>query len=120
MSLFFFVLVAICNACMDVLSTRYNVSIFGNLKNKQFWDWRLSWKNKWKAGDIRKGEKFLFSSTMLSFLTDGWHLFKALMIIFISCTIIFYKPIFGLWDIVLFNCAWGITFEFFYSKVLIK
>lgn len=120
MSLIFIILASISNAFMDVLSTRYNVSIFRNLKNQQFWDWRISWKNKWKGGDIRNGERFLFSSTMLSALTDGWHLFKAMMIICISCGIIFYKPIFGLFDIILFNCAWGITFELFYNKILIK
>jgi hypothetical protein len=120
MSLLFIILAAACNACMDVLSTRFYVSIFGNFKNKNFWDWNLSWRNKWQWGDKANGEKFFLSSTMLSFLTDGWHLFKAFMIIFICCAIIFYKPMFGLFDIVLFSCAWGITFELFYNKILIN
>ena len=120
MSFIFLILAAICNACMDVLSTRYNVSIFKNFKNKQFWDFNISWRNKWNWGEKENGETFFLSSTMLSFLTDGWHLFKGLMIIFISCAIIFYKSIFGLWDFILFNCVWGITFELFYSKILLK
>jgi hypothetical protein len=120
MSLIFIILASISNAIMDVLSARYYVSIFGNLKNKQFWDWNISWKNKWQWGDKANGEKFFLSSTILSFLTDGWHLFKAFMIIFICSAIIFYKPMFGLFDIVLFSCAWGITFELFYNKILIN
>lgn len=67
-----------------------------------------------------KGEKFLFSSTMLSFLTDGWHLFKALMLLFISLAIVTYKPIFGYFDIILFSMTWGIVFEVCYTKILLK
>jgi hypothetical protein len=105
---------------MDVITTRYDVSIFGNFSNQLFWDWRISWHNKWKNGDILQGEKFLFASTIFVFLTDAWHLFKAFMIIFICCAVIFYKPIFGLFDLMLFSCAWGITFELFYTKILIN
>jgi hypothetical protein len=120
MTIIFLILAAFCNAVMDVLSTRYYVSIFGNFKNKQFWDWNISWRNKWQWGEKANGEKFFLSSSMLSFMTDGWHLAKALMIIFISLAIVCYKPLFGLIDLILFNCIWGITFELFYSKLLIK
>jgi len=120
MTIIFLILAAICNAVMDVLSTRYYVSIFGNLKNRQFWDWNISWRNKWSWGEKANGEKFFLSSSMLSFMTDGWHLAKALMIVFISSAIVCYKPLFGLLDLILFNCIWGITFELFYSKLLIK
>lgn len=120
MTIVFLILAAFCNAVMDVLSTRFYVSIFGNFKNRQFWDWNISWRNKWSWGDKANGEKFFLSSTMLSFLTDGWHLFKGLMIVFISLAIVCYKPLFGLIDIILFNCIWGITFELFYTKLLIK
>jgi hypothetical protein len=120
MTIIFLILAAFCNAVMDVLSTRYYVSIFGNFKNKKFWDWNISWRNKWQWGDKANGEKFFLSSSMLSFMTDGWHLAKALMIVFISSAIVCYKPLFGLIDLILFNCIWGITFELFYSKLLIK
>jgi hypothetical protein len=53
-------------------------------------------------------------------MTDGWHLAKGLMIILISSAIVFYKPIFGVLDIVLFNCIWGVVFEVCYGKILIK
>jgi hypothetical protein len=57
---------------------------------------------------------------MLSFLTDGWHLFKALMLLFISLAIVTYKPIFGYFDIILFSIIWGVVFEMFYTKLLLK
>ena len=120
MTIIFLILAAFCNAVMDVLSTRYYVSKFGNFKNKQFWDWNISGRNKWSWGEKANGEKFFLSSSMLSFMTDGWHLAKALMIVFISSAIVCYKPLFGLIDLILFNCIWGITFELFYSKLLIK
>ena len=119
-TILFLILAAFCNAVMDVLSTRFYVSIFGNFKNRQFWDWNISWKNKWQWGDKANGEKFFLSSSMLSFMTDGWHLAKALMIVFISLAIVSYKPLFGLIAIILFNCIWGIVFELFYTKLLIK
>ena len=119
-TILFLILAAFCNAVMDVLSTRFYVSIFGNFKNRQFWDWNISWKNKWQWGDKANGEKFFLSSSMLSFMTDGWHLAKALMIVFISLAIVCYKPLFGLIDIILFNCIWGIVFELFYTKLLIR
>lgn len=120
MSLIFIILAAFSNAVMDVLSTRYDVSIFRNFKNEKFWDWRLSWKNKWKNGSILNGERFFLSSTWLVFLTDAWHLFKALMLAFVSLAIIFYKPIFGMLDVFLFCIIWGVVFEVSYNKILRK
>ena len=120
MTILFIILAAFSNAVMDVLSTRYDVSIFGNLKNRQFWDWRISWKNKWENGFKLNREKFLFSSSILVFLTDGWHLFKALMLLFIFLAIVTYKPIFGYFDIILFSILWGVVFELFYTKLLLK
>ena len=120
MSLILVILAAFCNSVMDVLSTRYYVSIFGNFKNRQFWDWNMSWRNKWQWGEKENGEKFFLSSTILSFLTDGWHLFKAFMLLFMSLAIVTYKPIFGYFDIILFSMTWGIVFEVCYTKILLK
>jgi len=119
-SIILLALAAFFNATMDVISTRYDKSIFKGMKNQQFWDWRISWKNKWKNGDSTQGEKFFLASSMFSFMTDSWHLAKGLMIILISSAIVFYKPIFGIVDIVLFNCIWGVVFETCYTKILLK
>ena len=119
-SIMFWLLACVCNAIMDILSTRYDVSIFGNFSNQLFWDWRISWRNKWKVGDKSNGEKYLFSSSIFVFLTDGWHLFKALMLMFLILSIYFYVPIFGILDIPLFFISWGITFELLYNIYFIK
>jgi hypothetical protein len=119
-SIIFWLLACVCNAIMDVISTRYDVSIFRNFLNQFFWDWRISWHNKWKNGDILQGEKFLFSSSIFVFLTDAWHLFKALMLLFLILSIYFYVPIFGILDIPFFFISWGITFELLYNIYFIK
>jgi hypothetical protein len=105
---------------MDVLSTRFDVSIFRNFSNKLFWDWRISWRNKWENGFKLNREKFLFSSSIFVFLTDAWHLFKALMLLFLILSIYFYVPIFGILDIPFFFISWGITFELLYNIYFIK
>jgi hypothetical protein len=116
----FWLLACVSNAIMDVLSTRYDVSIFRNFSNQSFYDWRISWRNKWKDGDKSKGEKFLFASSIFVFLTDAWHLYKALMLLFLILSIYFYVPIFGILDIPLFFISWGITFELLYNIYFIK
>jgi len=52
--------------------------------NPQFWDAKKSAGNKWKNGDYKQGEKFLFSSTALVFTTDGYHLMRMMR----NCTMI--------------------------------
>ena len=65
---------------MDKLQFHYDKSIFKNFKNQQFWDGRISWKNKWKNGDKEQGEKFPGSSTFFVFTTDAWHLFQSIFL----------------------------------------
>lgn len=64
-------------AIRDILDHKYYDSVFRD-QNIQFWHPDYSWKNKWKGGDKRNGEKFFGSSTAFVFLTDAWHLFKTL------------------------------------------
>ena len=48
----------------------------GKLKgNPLFWHKNVSWKNKWKNGDKKQGEKFFGSSRWFVMFTDAWHLF---------------------------------------------
>lgn len=48
----------------------------GKIKgNPLFWHKSESWRNKWKNGDPRKGEKFFGSSRWFVSLTDAWHVF---------------------------------------------
>lgn len=87
-----FVLAGMSEGVMDTLQFHYSNSIFYHLKNKLFWNPEISWKNKYKDGDPKKGEKFLFSTTLFVSLTDAWHLFKLIknISIFIGASAIGY------------------------------
>ena len=47
-----------------------------------FWVKDQSWKNKWKNGDKKQGEKFFGSSRWFVAQTDAWHLFGVLFRVF--------------------------------------
>jgi len=122
MSTLLVILASIFNSIMDVLSFRYNTSIFSNHpKWKQYLDPSVSWKNKYKNGDPSQGPRFFGSETFLVFLTDGWHLSKTLMILCFSGAIVSYTPLLGTWlDVVLFYTLFGTVFQLFFGKILIK
>lgn len=116
------ILIAACyNAIMDVLDFKFDTSVFSSCKNQSWVNPSISWKNKWKNGDPAQGERFFGSSTFLVFVTDLWHLSKFMMLLLIMCAVVFYKPLVNTWvDILILYCVFTITFEIFYSKVLIK
>lgn len=43
--------------------------------NRQFWDNRLSWRNKYAGGQPENGPRFLGATTFLAWTTDAKHLF---------------------------------------------
>lgn len=73
------------DANAEVLRINYNQfdAVFTGA-NQQFCNPNESWVNKWKNGDYKQGEKFLFSSTALVWTTDGYHLMRTLR----NCTMI--------------------------------
>ena len=60
---------ACANGVMDYLQFHY-------YKNNTFWNPKLSWVNKYKNNDKKQGDRFPFSTTILVFLSDGWHLMQ--------------------------------------------
>jgi hypothetical protein len=93
---------------MDTIKNQFNISIFKNL-NRKYFDPAISHLNKWKDGIKSLGESFPGSSTIFVWLTDFWHLLKAIGLILISvgflltplkicdsyyCTFIFYLLIY--------------------------
>lgn len=112
------VLASACNAVMDILQHKFKSSIFSDEERfkELFWNPKISWKNKWKWVNGKLKEKFMFSSTILVFTTDGWHFFQFL---FHSCwqlaiAINMPHPVIMFITIkVLFSAI----FELFYSKV---
>tara|TARA_R110000868_G_scaffold247696_1_gene504076 strand:- start:118 stop:435 length:318 start_codon:yes stop_codon:yes gene_type:complete len=74
-----------------------------------------SWRNKWKNGDKRQGEKFPFSSTILVFLTDRWHFAQSLFLWTIFVLIVTYKVQYTWWiDMIGLRFVFGVTFEMWY------
>lgn len=117
-SLILVVVAGIFKAVMDTLQFHYFTSVFLP-KNPLFWNPSLSWMNKWKS-DL-KTEKFLFSSTVLVFLTDAWHLFQAGLIFCLILAIVLYKPIVNKYvDFVILHIVFTGTFELFFSKIFKK
>ena len=110
----------ILNACMDVVSFKYAKSIFYGFPDEWF-NPEYSWKNKWKGNNQYRTERFFGSSTFLVFLTDFWHLCKFLMLTSIIFAAVFYTPLVNWWaDILILYCTFTITFEVFFSKILIR
>ena len=97
----FFFLASIINSIMDTLKDHFSVSIFKNL-NPNFWNPTFSWKNK------------IFNYVAI----DAWHISKTCMLGCIYCSIVFYTPVFGYYDLLILPCIWGVGFELFYSHIL--
>jgi len=113
------------NAVMDVLKVRWKTCVFSTWKNQQWIDPSISWHTKWGIDTKIFGKQIdivdKIMSTVLVWVTDMWHLVKMLMLVCISLAIVFYSPIFVFWvDALIFYCLFTITFEIFFSKILIK
>jgi len=117
------ILASISNAIMDTLVHHHDTSIFKNHKTG-FWSDALtvSWKNKYINGEPIKGRTKLFWIINIpSTFTDGWHLMKSSMIVFLIASIVLYKSLFGIFiDFVLIGFVWNLVFNFFYNVILIK
>jgi hypothetical protein len=130
-SLILCLVLGIIDAAKDQITFRYKYSVFANL-NSQFWDPIVSWKNKYKLPleqykskwyhfklfEPLLTERFAYSTTAFIFITDAWHLLKALYIMCIICIIFFYSKLVGLSaDIILCYCAYSFTFNLFENKL---
>ena len=110
-----------CEGLMDFLQFHYK-SFF---KNDLFWNPEVSWKNKYKDGDPLKGPRFLFSTTLLVSLTDGWHLMKFFrnILIFISLPLIGFLSsslLLFLVYMIISRALYGIGFYLSYDKIFKK
>lgn len=129
--LFSFVMVlcaSMSNAVMDVLTTRYDQSVFARMSPAaQSWlNPAISWHNKWKDGERARGEAFPLSSTALVFTTDAWHFFKCLAILCIYAALfapftLLFRWRWYCWVLLYFafDIPRGILFELFYTKFLL-
>jgi hypothetical protein len=106
---------AVFEAVMDFLQFKYT-------GRSQFWNPELSWMNKWDYSTIPRKERFPLSSTVLVFLTDGWHLMKwcrnrcldvAMFLVAIGLTDFWM----AFWITITIRSAYGIIFEFVFRKL---
>lgn len=130
-SLLFIALAGFFNSIMDILFTNFEGSVFANL-NPLFWNPQVSWKNKWAQPFSQPPEdkwyyfgfvppykeRFPYSSTIFVFLTDAWHLAKALMLLVIMLSVVTYVPLTTFWgDVILHYVVFTGVFTIFYSYV---
>jgi len=127
-SIIFWILAAASNAVCDTLVHHFPNSIFAKM-SRFFWWPEISWRNKYIMDDPSKGKIKWFWGLMDKpvFLTDGWHLFKSLMIVFICLSIAFADGIYSnpkwysyIVIVVVFGTFWNLTFNLFYNHLLIR
>lgn len=80
-------LAGVANGICDSLVFHYPKTGFE--KGDTFWNPYISWKNKYKDGDVNQGPKFPGSTTVFVSLTDAWHLFKMLQLLCIKMAVLF-------------------------------
>lgn len=120
-SLLILIPAAIFKACQDKILFHFYTSVFSQLKNQFFWDSKLSWYNKYKNNDPKQGEKFLGSSGVFVFVTDGFHLTQMLFLTSMFLAIILYKPMINWWvDFIIMRFLFGAIFEIFFKYLLEK
>lgn len=130
-SFIFWSLAAICNSIMDMTDHHYSRSVFKNL-NPLWWDGNISWKNKYlrenpnlelkKLFPYKKG--FLGEINYPTQLTDAWHFFKTLMIIFLTLSVVtFDKNLISSWlgymiIFIVYYLFWNFWYNLFYNHIL--
>jgi hypothetical protein len=112
---------AISESIMDKIQFHFEKSIFNdNSYNRLFWNPLYSWENKWNK-DLTK-PKFFLSTTLLVFLTDGWHFFKFLRntTLFIGLPLLVLSPINIIISVIIARIIYGLVFTLFFDKLLNK
>jgi hypothetical protein len=112
---------AISESIMDKIQFHFEKSIFNdNSYNRLFWNPLYSWENKWNK-DLTK-PKFFLSTTLLVFLTDGWHFFKFLRntTLFIGLPLLVLSPINIIISVIIARIVYGLVFTLFFDKLLDK
>ena len=128
-SFLFIILASICNAVMDTSNHHYSTSKLSKF-NPNFWNGEVSWKNKYINGDQLNGRvKWFFGINKPVQLTDCFHLFKMLMVIFICLSAITFDKCLMITNCVysfmsfsllllVYGTLWNLSFSLFYNKIL--
>lgn len=124
------IVAGICKSIMDTLQFRYDSSIFSKMsEKKQNWfNPKLSWKNKYKNRDPEQGPAFPGSTTFLVWTTDAWHFFQMIMLtsLQIACVLPIalvvnkYVFLYTIAMLILSKLIFGVAFELFWDDLLKK
>lgn len=124
-TLIFWILAAIFNSAMDVVAHKYDSSIFTKKNNPQYYDKRISWRNKYIDGFPHNGRTYWkigkFKLVKHTAFTDAWHLFKSLMIVCLAISIVTYQydnVLTSLIHFCILGFVWIQSFNLFYNKLL--
>lgn len=132
--LLLFSISAACNSIMDTVDHHYATSVFSKIvSNKLWWNSDQGWKNKYIDRDPKKGRvKWFLNINKPVQLTDAWHFFKMLMIIFAAASIalacinpyaIFILDVHYSLNIIvhmlILGIVWNLTFSIFYNRILV-
>jgi hypothetical protein len=110
MSLILLAVAAIGKAISDA-------SMHGKLSGT-FWDETVAWKNKWKNGDPKQGEKFLGSSTVFVFVTSGFHLMQFVYLNAFFISLVTYKELVSpVADFFILGIGFRLIFEITYRNI---
>jgi hypothetical protein len=132
-SILFFILAAISNSIMDVTQFHFYESVFNNGTFKlNWWSGVSSWKNKYVDREVANGRRKVMGSA-INYpvqLTDAFHFFKMLMIVFLALAVITFDAnlikftnmqwLNLLIALVAYGTLWNCTFSLFYNKILRK
>lgn len=131
LSIFFFILAAVCNSLMDKILFHWYKFRWKDKLNPQYWNPAISWKNKYIDGNPQKALKYKGLLGFLANFLDAWHLFKMIMIISFSLSVICFPIAFkfcifknywlnGLLWLIVLGAAWNIPFNYCFHKVFNK
>lgn len=124
-SLVLFGLAAICDAIRDKITHHFEKSIF-NKMNPKWWNPKISWRNKYVDGDLKKGFRYKGPLAAMNNFLDAWHTFKVIEIILLASAVVIQMPTFGFGFLaygaymIAFGIVWNIPFNTFYNKILTK
>lgn len=117
---------SIPDAIKDTVQFYFYRSIFNDDRlDSYWWNFNISWQNKYKNLDPSQGPRFFGSTTFLVWTTDAWHFFKAMHILMIcvgafligySSIVIWLKIALAVFSLTLSK----VSFEILLSKAFIR
>jgi hypothetical protein len=129
--LLLYCLSGIADAVKDKINHHYSKSIFSKY-DEQYWNPRISWKNKYVDNDPKNGFKKIkifrhFKITKHVAFTDAWHLFKSIKEVLIGIAITFgvylcinLSLLYSLIFLLVLGILRNFCFTLFYHKLLNK